>query len=215
MQQMILADLRIGGRVRKVIMQAPKNGFFYVLDRVTGEYLSAEPFVNLNWARGIDEKGRPIENRGARYAEQAVRISPTVGGGHNWQPMSFNPDAGLVYIPAINSSRVFAKPADFTFKVGDGEFTGIGVFQTGVAGVPAQAVAVAGRNGANTEFHPCSRCGDAADDRAAGRPRCAGVLLACLGSDRPTRALALTRRRGPTRGRHAVNSGKSGVLRHR
>ena len=133
-QQMILADLRIGGRVRKVIMQAPKNGFFYVLDRVTGEFLSAEPFVNLNWARGIDERGRPIENRGARYAEQAVRIAPTVGGGHNWQPMSFNPDAGLVYIPAINSSRVFAKPADFTFKVGDGEFTGIGVFQTGVAG---------------------------------------------------------------------------------
>ena len=133
-QQMVLADLRIGGRDRKVIMQAPKNGFFYVLDRVTGEFLSAQPFVNLSWARGVDGKGRPLENNGARYSDQAVRIAPTVGGGHNWMPMAFNPETGLVYIPATNSSRIFAKAKDFTFKVGDGDFTGIGVFQTGVAG---------------------------------------------------------------------------------
>jgi quinohemoprotein ethanol dehydrogenase len=133
-QQLILADLRIDGRDRKVIMQAPKNGFFYVLDRITGEFISARPFVNLSWASGVDAKGRPIENPGARYASQAVRISPTVGGGHNWMPMSFSPDTGLVYIPAINSSRVFVKPQDFTFKFSQGDFTGIGVFQTGVAG---------------------------------------------------------------------------------
>ena len=147
-QQMILADLPINGRARKVIMQAPKNGFFYVLDRLTGEFLSAKPFVNLSWARGVDAKGRPIENRGARYSEQAVRIAPTVGGGHNWMPMSFNPTTGLVYIPAINSSRVFAKAPDFTFKFGPGEFTGIGVFQTGVAGVGGGGAGAAGANSA-------------------------------------------------------------------
>jgi alcohol dehydrogenase (cytochrome c)/quinohemoprotein ethanol dehydrogenase len=102
-QHMILADLEIGGRTRPVIMQAPKNGFFYVLDRATGELLSARPFVPVNWATGVDLKsGRPIEAREARYGDTGkIWVSwqgPT--GGHNWQPMSFSPQNRLVYIPA-------------------------------------------------------------------------------------------------------------------
>ena len=71
MQQLTLADVRIGGRDRKVIMQAPKNGFFYVLDRLTGELLSADPIASVTWASGVDLKtGRPIETKHARYAER-------------------------------------------------------------------------------------------------------------------------------------------------
>jgi quinohemoprotein ethanol dehydrogenase len=133
-QQLTLADLRIDGRDRKVIMQAPKNGFFYVIDRVTGEFISAKPYVNVSWASGIDAKGRPIENRGARYNELPARISPNQGGGHNWMPMSFNPATGLVYIPAMNSSRIYAKSETFTYQIGSEEFKGTGQFQTGVGG---------------------------------------------------------------------------------
>jgi quinohemoprotein ethanol dehydrogenase len=98
---MILADLEIDGRTRKVLMQAPKNGFFYVLDRETGELLSAKPFVQVTWADGVDPaSGRPLEIPGARYREDWALMKPGPFGGHNWQPMSFNPITGLVYIPA-------------------------------------------------------------------------------------------------------------------
>ena len=109
-QHMILADLEIEGRTRKVIMQAPKNGFFYVLDRETGELLSAENFMPVNWATHIDtETGRPVETEFARYDEtgKAVKIVPGPGGAHNWQPMSFNPQTGLVYIPAKQEPSVY------------------------------------------------------------------------------------------------------------
>ncbi|MBX5461537.1 MAG: PQQ-dependent dehydrogenase, methanol/ethanol family [Steroidobacteraceae bacterium] len=113
-QQMTLADLQIGGRTRKVIMQAPKNGFFYVLDRLTGELLSAEPYAKVTWAKGVDLKtGRPIETRQARYGDKAVMLSPGPGGAHNWHPMSFNPNTGLVYIPAIESSFTYVRERDF------------------------------------------------------------------------------------------------------
>jgi quinohemoprotein ethanol dehydrogenase len=113
-QQMTLAELRIGGRTRKVIMQAPKNGFFYVLDRLTGELLSAEPFAKVTWAKGVDLKtGRPIETRHARYTDRAVTLFPGPGGAHNWQPMSFNPGTGLVYLPAVESSFTYARERDF------------------------------------------------------------------------------------------------------
>jgi quinohemoprotein ethanol dehydrogenase len=105
-QQMTLAELQIGGRTRKVLMQAPKNGFFYVLDRLTGELLSAEPYAKVTWAKGVDLKtGRPIETRQAR--------SPGPGGAHNWQPMSFNPGTGLMYIPAVESSFTYVRERDF------------------------------------------------------------------------------------------------------
>ena len=99
-QQMILADLNINGRTRKVIMQANKNGFFYVLDRVTGEFISARPFSRVTWAKGIDPKtGRPIINPEVKYGKDPVPVSPGGGGAHSWSPMSYNPQTGLVYIP--------------------------------------------------------------------------------------------------------------------
>jgi quinohemoprotein ethanol dehydrogenase len=102
-QQLILADLKIDGKLRHVLMQANKNGFFYVLDRQTGALISAKAIVPMNWASGIDRKsGRPIENKDARYSDtgKPVDIKPGPLGAHNWQPMAFNPVSGLVYIPA-------------------------------------------------------------------------------------------------------------------
>lgn len=99
-QHMILADLEIDGKTRKVIMQAPKNGFFWVIDRATGEFISAEPYVDVTWADGVDETGRPIQNGSAEWKDRMTLVKPTPFGGHNWQPMSFNPQTGLVYIPA-------------------------------------------------------------------------------------------------------------------
>jgi quinohemoprotein ethanol dehydrogenase len=101
-QPLMLADLQIGGSTRKVIMQASKNGFFYVLDRETGQFISAKPFVNnITWATGIDPKsGRPIESATAYAGLDPVLVSPDSGGAHNWYPMAFHPATGLVYLPA-------------------------------------------------------------------------------------------------------------------
>ncbi len=103
-QQLMLLDLNINGRMRKVIMQAPKNGFFYVLDRVTGEFISAEPFVKVSWALRMGEGGRPVVNPAAYYDQEPISVYPTGGGAHNWSAMSYNPSTGLVYIPASYSS---------------------------------------------------------------------------------------------------------------
>ena len=118
-QHMILADLTINGRVRKVLMQAPKNGFFYVLDRATGELLSAEAFATVTWAKGVDKKtGRPIEVSGARYPEKPSQQMPGPLGAHNWMPMSFNPQTGLVYIPAQENGFVYIRDQRFTYRPG-------------------------------------------------------------------------------------------------
>ena len=98
-QSIVLADLEIDGRARRVLMQAPKNGFFYVIDRETGEFLSAKPFVPVTWASGVDARGRPLETPVADYRGAGHWISPGVFGGHNWHPMSFHPGTGLVYLP--------------------------------------------------------------------------------------------------------------------
>lgn len=105
--QLVLAELNIGGEQRKVIMQAPKNGFFYILDRASGELLSATGYVDMNWAMGVDmTTGRPVENPAARFyqtGEQEFELMPSGSlGAHNWHPMSFNPETGLVYIPVHN-----------------------------------------------------------------------------------------------------------------
>jgi quinohemoprotein ethanol dehydrogenase len=102
-QQLILADLEIDGKLRHVLMQANKNGFFYVLDRKNGALISAKAIVPMTWASGVDLKtGRPIENADARYSEtgKPADVKPGPLGAHNWQPMAFNPNTGLVYIPA-------------------------------------------------------------------------------------------------------------------
>lgn len=99
-QQLTLAELKIGGKPRKVIMQAPKNGFFYVLDRETGKLLSAEKFGKVTWAEKIDmATGKPVEVPGARYTDKPVVMWPSPFGAHGWHSMSFNPQTGLVYIP--------------------------------------------------------------------------------------------------------------------
>ena len=107
-QPMVLADLEIDGRMRKVIMQAPKNGYFYVLDRVTGEFISAEGIAPINWSLGLDENGRPKINPEAKYYETGIPFiaRPGIGGAHNWQPMAFSRDTGLVYIPVMESPTV-------------------------------------------------------------------------------------------------------------
>jgi PQQ-dependent dehydrogenase (methanol/ethanol family) len=99
-QPLVQADLNIGGRTRKVIMQANKNGFFYVLDRATGEFISGKPFVSgITWASGLDPKtGRPIELPSA--SSKAAIVSPAPDGAHNWNPMAFSPVTGLMYLPA-------------------------------------------------------------------------------------------------------------------
>src|SRR4051812_31941034 len=98
-QPMILADINIDGAPRKVILHAPKNGFFFVVDRTNGKFISAKNFVDVNWATGYDANGRPIEIPAARGAEAYDSI-PGPFGAHNWHPMSFNPQTGLVYLPA-------------------------------------------------------------------------------------------------------------------
>lgn len=106
-QSLILADLEISGVKRKVIMQAPKNGFFFVIDRTNGEFISAQNFVDVNWASGYDDNGRPMEIAEATYKSGAYEAIPGPNGAHNWHPMSYNPTTGLVYIPAQNIPIVF------------------------------------------------------------------------------------------------------------
>src|SRR5690606_36484323 len=91
-QSIVQVELTIDGSERKVLLHAPKNGFFYVIDRATGELISAEEFVPVTWASHIDlETGRPVENPMARFGTDPVLVAPGPGGGHNWFPMAFNP----------------------------------------------------------------------------------------------------------------------------
>ncbi|MDY0036885.1 MAG: PQQ-dependent dehydrogenase, methanol/ethanol family [Zoogloea oleivorans] len=97
---MQLATLMIGGERRKVLMQAPKNGFFYVIDRTTGKLISAEPYAKVTWASHIDlESGRPVEMPGIRYEDAPATLWPGPNGAHSWMPMSFDPRRNLVFIP--------------------------------------------------------------------------------------------------------------------
>ncbi len=108
----LLTTLGIAGRQRQVLLHAPKNGFFYVLDRATGELLSARPYVPVTWARGVDAKtGRPAPNPDADYTTGAKLVFPSPVGGHVWNPMAFSPRTGLIYLPAIEGGAVmYAKP---------------------------------------------------------------------------------------------------------
>ena len=113
-QHIILADLELGGKKRKVLMQAPKNGFFYVLDRVSGELLSADKYIPVTWATHVDLKtGRPVETPEATYSKETRLIIPAPWGGHNWQPMAFNPKTGLVYIPAMQPMGIYPLSEEF------------------------------------------------------------------------------------------------------
>lgn len=116
-QHIILADMNIKGEERKILMQAPKNGFFYVIDRTNGQLISADPFVYTNWAKSVDLKsGRPIETDFARYEKVNADIAPVYNGGHNWQPMAYNKNTGLVYIPARDNVAQYGHDPDWIFN---------------------------------------------------------------------------------------------------
>ena len=122
-QHIVLAELEIEGVTRKVLMQAPKNGFFYVIDRETGELISADPYITVTWASHVDlETGRPVENPALGYEDTTQFVLPSANGGHNWHPMAFNPDTGLVYIPTqeiagiYSLAREWKDDADFSVR---------------------------------------------------------------------------------------------------
>jgi quinohemoprotein ethanol dehydrogenase len=128
--KMILADLEIDGQTRQVIMQAPKNGFFYVLDRRSGELISAEPYVKVTWASHVDKQtGKPVETGQGEYFYGAKLVFPSPAGGHNWQPMAFNPESGLVYIPVIEAGTFWIMPEEpFEYQKGGLNSTSIYIF---------------------------------------------------------------------------------------
>lgn len=118
-QHMILADLEIRGELRQVIMQAPKNGFFYVLDRASGELLAADPYVPVTWASHVDlETGRPVETPNADHLGQPQSTSPAALGGHSWQPMAYNHAERLVFIPAMEIAQLYSTPEEFKYQEG-------------------------------------------------------------------------------------------------
>jgi quinohemoprotein ethanol dehydrogenase len=123
-QHIVLADLTIDGRPRQVLMQAPKNGFFYVLDRASGELISAEPYARVTWASHVDRtSGRPVESAEGNYDEGPRFVFPPPTGAHNWQPMAFHPGTGLVYLPSRDAAGIYGFEEDFqaapgTFNTG-------------------------------------------------------------------------------------------------
>ncbi|MES2036145.1 MAG: PQQ-dependent dehydrogenase, methanol/ethanol family [Pseudomonadota bacterium] len=142
-QHIVLADMPIGGQPRKVLLQAPKNGFFYVIDRVTGKLISARNYVPISWATHVDTvTGRPVETANARYEKGMVAAMPGPLGGHNWMPMAFSPKTGLVYIPAQEIPFPYMQPggANANFRYRPGAWN-IGI-DTVVAGLPDDEAAL-------------------------------------------------------------------------
>ncbi len=165
-QDLILAEVNIKGKNRKVLMQANRNGFFYILDRVSGEFLAAQPYAKVNWAKGVDEKtGRPFINPEARYAKGPVSISPGGGGAHNWAPMSYNAGTGLVYIPSAgNTSFTFSADLDFkpdASRVGGASQIGLNLNTRGMTPEKPQAIGPeaieGGAAGVLTAFDPAKQ----------------------------------------------------------
>ncbi len=157
-QHIMLADLQIEGRTRKVLMQAPKNGFFYVIDRATGELLAADNYAPVNWATGVDmATGRPIEVPEARFDRTGVPFfsTPGAGGAHNWHPMAFHPGEGLVYIPTILAAFPYFPEANWQADPARG--FNVGIDQSGGA-MPADLAvregAAAGVKGALIAWDP-------------------------------------------------------------
>jgi quinohemoprotein ethanol dehydrogenase len=123
-QKLILADVELGGRRRQVVMQAAKNGFYYVLDRSSGELLSAHNFAFVNWTRGIDAKtGRPIADPRVDYDHGPALVFPSEAGAHSWQPMAYDPEHGMTYIPVIESGNVMLETSDRRAGLVEGQFT--------------------------------------------------------------------------------------------
>ncbi|MCK1742868.1 methanol/ethanol family PQQ-dependent dehydrogenase [Bradyrhizobium sp. 139] len=119
--EMVLADMNVEGKPTKVLMDANRNGFFYVLDRTNGKLLAANPYVKVNWATGVDMKtGRPIETDVSKDARDGKKVTvyPSILGGKNWEPMSFNPQTGLAYANTLAFGGRY-KTEPVTFKQGE------------------------------------------------------------------------------------------------
>ena len=122
-ESLVLADVKLGSDpnipMRKVLIQAPKNGFFYVLDRETGELISAEKYIPLNWASHVDlATGRPVEYRYAHYINEGRLIIPGSSGGHSWHPMAYSPQTGLAYIPALSLPGYYSHDGSYNYQPG-------------------------------------------------------------------------------------------------
>lgn len=115
-QDLILADIKLEGKPRKVILHAPKNGFFFVIDRTNGKFISAQNFVPVNWATGYDANGRPIENPAARDPDKPFDTTPGPFGAHNWHSMSYSPQTGLAYFPAQNIPLVLQEDKSWAYN---------------------------------------------------------------------------------------------------
>jgi quinohemoprotein ethanol dehydrogenase len=123
-QKLVLADLDLAGRRRQVVMQAAKNGFYYVLDRGTGELLSAQKFAFVSWTKGIDPKtGRPIVDASADFDHGPALVFPSVSGAHSWQPMAFDAAHGVTFIPVIEAGNVIVETIDRPAGLVEGQFT--------------------------------------------------------------------------------------------
>ena len=121
--KLILTELTIEGKQRKVIMQASKDGYLYVLDRLTGEFLSGKPFAYVNWTKGLDPRThRPIINPAADWAKKPTLVFPAAVGAHGWQPMSYSPKTGLVYIPVIDAAMVYVDTSKRRMGLIEGNF---------------------------------------------------------------------------------------------
>lgn len=128
-QKMVLTELDVQGHTKKVLIQAAKNGYLYVLDRENGEVLSANPFAQITWARGIDPKShRPIRNADADYTGAAKLVAPGTQGAHSWQPMAYSPLTGLTYVPTMDAPMVYIDTANRPAGLIEGNFTVAGVW---------------------------------------------------------------------------------------
>jgi quinohemoprotein ethanol dehydrogenase len=185
-QHLILADLPIGGRTRKVIMQANKDAFFYVVDRVTGQFISAAPFSQVTWASGLDPKtGRPLVNKEAYYKDKAVLVTPGGGGAHNWSPMAFNPMTGLTYVPT-STLNTFSYQTEAPYNPRPGTTTGT-VRPAPVPAAPAPPAigpppleGGASRGRSSRGIRSRARCGGACRVAAASGRRAHNRLEPCL-----------------------------------
>ena len=166
-QPIVLADLTIDGRPRRVLMQANKNAFFYLLDRETGKFISAKPYAAMNWATGMDSTGRPIVSPAAIPSKTGVLVVPSDLGAHNWHPISFSPLTGLVYLAATDAPALHVVDTAFQADIHDqtvgydAAYTGPLAAQLAAAKPTGRLLAwdpVAGREVWRAE-HPVSRSG--------------------------------------------------------
>jgi glucose dehydrogenase len=139
-------------------MQAPKNGFFYVIDRTNGKLLAADPYVTVTWATHVDlETGRPVETPNARYEGGSAVVAPSPFGGHNWQPMAYSPQTGLVYIPTQDLPFKYTEVADYTPRPG-GYTIGVSFAAAALPPDPAKAKEIVkSLRGAITAWDPIAK----------------------------------------------------------